>query len=222
LGKIEKEFNMKIELEEPVKHSLVNSLSQKIAKEGLDTFETTDHLLKELKDISEKLGITNQSDKKAFISNIFQIKDNELLEKENKLKILYFMIKAELERLDRIKNRIDSKSTFRIRAILFILFTLLVAQTSWFYYMIFHVDFLGWDLVEPTTFLVSSLIFMIGLFSYIKLNRSAISSEHIVKGFKNKYYLKMYLKENFNIDRYIAMEKQVNELQRAIDMTKRL
>jgi hypothetical protein len=218
---VEKELDMKVELEESYKPIFESSLTSngKSDQKPLDVHESFNKQVKELLSITNQLGLT---DGKAFLSDIFQIKNKELLDKENKLKTLYFMIRAELERLQRIKDRIDSKSNFRIRFILFLLFSLLVAQTGLFYYMIFHVDFLGWDLVEPTTFLVSSGLFLIGLFTYIKLNRSAINSEHIVKGFKNKYYLKMYMKENFNIDRYMLMEKQLNDLTAAIENTKRI
>jgi radical SAM superfamily enzyme YgiQ (UPF0313 family) len=213
---------MNVELDESVKGKLESKLSEKDgSSQPLDHFESFDLQLKELNDITTKLNL-NSSEKKAFLTDIFQIKNTDIIEKENKLKIVYFMIKAEMERLERIKNRIDSKSNFRIRFILTALLSLLIAQTAWFYYMIFHVEFLGWDLVEPTTFLLSSSLFLIGLFSYIKLNRSAISSEHIVKGFKNKYYVKMYMKENFNIDKYLLMEKQLAELTRVIENTKRL
>jgi hypothetical protein len=220
LTKIEKELDMKVELDETFKQAFEASLKPSVEINKFDDGSFSKQL-KELLGVTNELGL-NQSEKKAFLGDIFQLKNKELTDKESRIKILYFMIKAELERLQRIKDRIDSKSNFRIRFILFVLLSLLIAQTGLFYYMIFHVDFLGWDLVEPTTFLVSSCIFLIGLFSYIKLNRSAINSEHIVKGFKNKYYLKMYMKENFNIDKYMLMEKQINDLEKAIESTKRL
>jgi hypothetical protein len=37
--------------------------------------------------------------------------------------------------------------------------------------MIFFVDWLGWDIIEPLTFSVSSLYFLIGLRFYRKFRR---------------------------------------------------
>jgi hypothetical protein len=132
------------------------------------------------------------------------------------------MLKAELDEMDKIKNRIESKCKFRIRLILISLLILLIIQTVSFYRMIFHIDYLGWDIVEPTLFLLSSSLFVIGLFTYIKLNRSYINAEHIVSGFRKKYFYKMYAKENFNIHHYDEIISQLRDITISIENCEKL
>ena len=88
--------------------------------------------------------------------------------------------------------------------------------------MIFHVDYLGWDIIEPTIFLLTSSLFVIGLFTYIKLNRSFLNAEHIVSGFQKKYFYKMYAKENFNIKHYDELHRKLKDVSITLENCEKL
>jgi hypothetical protein len=197
-----------------MKLKIINELNNKDEEKSNTTID-----LKEIHQIADLLGFKSTDE---FVKKVFCLKDNETLGLENKLRILYFTIKAEIEKLDKIKNRIEARANFRIRVLLILLFALLTGQTIWFYHMIFNVEYLGWDIIEPTTFLLGSATFILGLFTYIKLNRSMLSSEHIVKTIRERFYMKMYAKENFNIERYMLLHNEADGVKDSIERLEKL
>lgn len=152
------------------------------------------------------MNITDQELTK-MIDEFFKI-DLKDIEIEKNLKILFFQINQEIKRMDKVKERIDSSFNFRFNILLYFLWALLVAQTAWFFYMIYYVDYLGWDLVEPATFLVSSSLFMISIFLFVKMNRNTLSSVRLFEDMKNRFEIKRFAKANFNIKRYEELKKR--------------
>ena len=196
-------------------------LQEKITNKNKTDLDVTKIEISDIDNIINKLNIQIE-DKDKFVRNLFDLKSSSIYSEIEKLKILYFTIKAELDNMNKIKNRIESKCNFRIRIILGLLLILLITQTGWFYNMIFHVDYLGWDIVEPTLFLLSSSLFVLGLFTYIKLNRSLLNAEHIVTGFRKKFYYKMYAKENFNIKHYNNLSNELIDIELTIENLEKL
>lgn len=155
----------------------------------------------------------------SFIEDALKI-DEKSFEEERKLKILYFQLTQEINRMDKIKARVEQSFNFRINVLFYILWSLLVFQTAWFFYMIWFVDHLGWDLVEPATFLVSSSLFIISVFCYVKLNRNYVSSVRIFSDIKNRFELKRFTKLNFNINKYNDLQYQKQHVRELLEHTK--
>jgi hypothetical protein len=44
-----------------------------------------------------------------------------------------------------------------------------------------------------------------------------LSSEHIVKNIREKFYMKIYAKENFNIERFMMLHNQASEIKASIE-----
>jgi len=133
------------------------------------------------------------------------------------LKFQYFNINAKLEQMGKLKDRIDKSVKFNTNLRLIILLLILIAQTSLFFSAIWIIDYLGWDLVEPVTFLVQSIIFITGLFFFIKLNRNAISGEKIVESIAHRVKIKKYLKNNFNYLEFEDLQSQRERVKNLIN-----
>lgn len=160
-----------------------------------------DDLICKLLDVTKALKI-DEKDVQPFIQNILSNQSHKL----NNLKILYFDISQEIERKEKIKKRIENSANTRITIILFLMLTVLIIQTGLYYHLIFNVDHLGWDLMEPTTFLLSSILFMIGIFIYVKLHRNAISGERLFQEYKKGFKLRRYVRDNFNHEKYLKLQ----------------
>jgi hypothetical protein len=153
--------------------------------------------------ISRSMKI-NPNDLPAFIQSV--VEKNEMdLKNEKHLKILYFNIISELERMTKVKDTIDKRATNRVSFYLTLLLLVLIAQTILFYHMIFNVDYLGWDLVEPTTFLFGSIVFILGIFSYVKFHKNAVSGEKMFHDFRKNILLNRYIRANFNMEKYNSL-----------------
>lgn len=176
--------------------------------------------INELSEISKKLKI-NENNILDFLHKILD-KNQEVVKNEQSLKIIYFNIITELERMDQLKSRIDSSSNRRGTLILFILLLLLIGQTGLFYHLIFNVEDLGWDLIEPTTFLLGSSLFLFSVFSYVKLHKNAISGERIYQELRTGLKLKKYIRNNFNIQRYNDLKNQRIFVEKLLQKSKRI
>lgn len=168
-----------------------------------------------LKLITDKDGDKVSEEFLRLIESIFEktAKDKQNL---HHLKTLHFHIASELERLEKIKTNLDKRATSRVTMYLFLLFAVLVFQTALFYHMIFNVEYLGWDLVEPVTFLFSSIVFILGIFSYVKFHRNAVSGEKMFYDLKRTILLKRYIKNNFNIERYNTLKNTYGVVKKMI------
>jgi hypothetical protein len=84
--------------------------------------------------------------------------------------------------------------------------------------MIWNVDYLGWDLVEPLTFLIGSSLFVCGLFYYVKLNKKYNSFEGIRKDITTYYQFKYYLKFNFNQNKHEKLKSQIEQIKAKLEI----
>ena len=116
-----------------------------------------------------------------------------------------------LKKFEKAKERLDKKfdKTMKLYLNLGILFFLLHAVV--FYFLIYH--FYGWDTIEPTTYIVANVYWIIGLSFFIykkkKLDFSFIYSET----FKNNFYKKNAFLVGFNEVERNFLAKEINEIQ---------
>lgn len=158
--------------------------------------------------------MTSPTQREKLISSVF---NNQHSDEEVKLRLLYFNLSDEFHQLEKERLKVDKKVNFKINNRLLFLFLLLTSQTILYYHMIWNIDYLGWDLVEPTTFLISSLTFVAGLYFYIKLNRKYNSVDGIVKDLSNTYRKKRYLKMNFNEKKHSDLKRQLEQIKSKLD-----
>lgn len=215
---MEQEYDLSLILEKEVKEKLEAILKSE------NIFTSTEKVYSnhvvELLEISKKLKIDgNQIE--DFVGQILQ-KSSLNISNEKHLKILHFNIINEIERLEKVKIRIEEVANRRVTFYLTLLALLLIVQTIVFYHMIYNVDHLGWDLVEPATFLFSSVLFVLGIFSYVKMHKNAISGEKIFLNFKRNILLKRYIKQNFNIEKFNSLNTQLEIVKRLIKNSKKI
>ena len=68
------------------------------------------------------------------------------------------------------------------------------------------------------TFLVSSIVFVGGLFFYAKLNRNAISGEKLYSSVSNRVKIMKYMRFNFNYSEYQKLKDDKEKMKRLIEM----
>mmetsp|Transcript_30987 Transcript_30987/g.5583 ORF Transcript_30987/g.5583 Transcript_30987/m.5583 type:complete len:87 (+) Transcript_30987:511-771(+) len=73
----------------------------------------------------------------------------------------------------------------------------LSGQWAAFYYTIYEVEWLGWDLMEPITYSVGQGTFVFG-FLYYMLNRIDHTYENMLQKYKDKREMKLSGKLNFD------------------------
>lgn len=221
ISSIETEYDTSFVIDSELQKTLTEKLN--LNKSQWDTTEHSNNNLnyiQEIMNISKNLNL-DQTDLIKFLGKI--LSKNELdIRNLNHLRILHFSIVQELERLEKIKVRADKTASFRVTLLLMILLLILIIQTGSFYHMIYNVDYLGWDLVEPATYLLSSSIFILGVFSYAKLRKNAISGEKLFSDLTKSILTKRYIKTNFNYERYMDLQHQLDLVNKLIKDSKRI
>jgi hypothetical protein len=97
--------------------------------------DTSNHVF-ELIEIAKKLKI-EENKIVDFVGHILE-KSALDISNEKHLKILHFNIINEIERLEKVKNRIDELATRRVTFYLILLALLLIVQTAVFFHMIYN------------------------------------------------------------------------------------
>ncbi len=161
------------------------------------------------------LNITTNDEKKDFLKIVFS---NVRQQEDLKLKLLHFNLCDEYQKLEEQKVKIDQIIERKINLRLIILLLILIGQTALFSHMIWNVDYLGWDLVEPLTFLIGSSLFVCGLFYYVKLNKKYNSFEGIRKDITTYYQFKYYLKFNFNQNKHEKLKSQIEQIKAKLEI----
>jgi hypothetical protein len=209
---------MSLNIEKELKEKMEEILKHEHNYQAIEE-KFSDHIQKII-EITKRLNI-EEHDVNNFVKSLLEKSEHDV-KIRNHLKILHFNICNELERLEKIKGRADSSTSTRVTLYLFILLVLLILQTGWFYHMIFNIEHLGWDLVEPATFLFGSIVFLLGVFSYVKLHKNAISGERLFHDLKKGIVLKRYIKTNFNVEKYETLKTQLDIVNRLINESKKI
>ena len=167
-------------------------------------------IAEELNEIAAALKISRE-DATRLVDKCFE-KPVEVKQHRIKLQHQFFKLCSELEKLEKLRQRVESKTEFHITLRLTIMVAILIAQTSLFFYWIFYVEDLGWDLVEPLTFLVSSCLFLGSIFLFVKLNKNYYSFETIRNHWWDRLFLKNSMKLNYNAGRYDFLQREKKAL----------
>ena len=103
-----------------------------------------------------------------------------------------------------IKKFIDFRAKRRTKRIFSLATSLIFTQLAVSYYGIYHVEWLGWDLLEPLTYTVSQGTFLAFLVYWL---RSSKESSYVVLGsdMVNSLKAKYYRRKDFDYMRFLYL-----------------
>ena len=110
--------------------------------------------------------------------------------------------------MEKLKTKLDIRAYKLTKYFLIFLWLLLVIQTGFFFHMIYNVEHLGWDLVEPATYLFQTIILLLGIFAFTKLHRNWMSGYKLIEDTSRNLSLRGYVKKNFNFQVYTQLKKE--------------
>lgn len=205
---VEKEYNIKIDITSETIDYLKKEIQVKEYKNNKNSY------LSDIQDILNKLNITEHDKEYKLFFDMLEEKDNKILD----LKRQYMIISSEIDNMEKAKILIDKKVSFRLNIIFTLLLISFILITGLFYHGIYNLDDLGWDLVEPVTYLYSSVIFLLCLFLFIKLHKKSYSLSDIYDDLFSKLRNTRYMKYNFNYEKLnrllIEKERKMAEIER--------
>lgn len=208
---IEKEYDILLD----IKPNDLSALETQLAYEKYDVKKN--NFLAEIDGIKKLLNINEKDPEyKEFLQLFNETKDI------NDLKRQYMIVNTEIEQLDKIKNLVDKKVSFRLNVLLLLLLSALIFITGVFYHCIYNIDELGWDLVEPTTYLFSSVVLLICLFGFIKLQKGFYSTTDMYYDLYNSSKVRRYIKYNFNHSKYHLLLKEKSKILKEIEKQSRI
>lgn len=217
LKNLENEYNLQFGIKESDKE-LFSKILQNInnKKAEIDVLETLYTDIEKLMNDS-KLNASGAGYEEY--KNLLNKLDNYHKEEISNMQKEYFMICAELNDSAKTLDLIDKKIKFRTKFVFAIITLLFSFITGLFFYGIYMVDDLGWDIVEPTTFLFSSIIFIGCFYGYLRLQRKGLySSGLLLSDLKESLMRKFFVKYNFNEKRFnelkILKEQLYNKIER--------
>jgi len=123
------------------------------------------------------------------------------------------MTQTEFDNLEKRKNEIenlDMRRTMRIPRAMTLFFTL---QFGIGYYSIYHVSWLGWDLVEPLTFTVGQGSFIIALLYLLRNKGVNVDLYTGLEEHWNKQKMKRWeLNYGFDLQRYEFLKNKLEKI----------
>ena len=123
------------------------------------------------------------------------------------------MTQTEFDNLEKRKQEIedlDTRRTMRIPRAMTLFFTL---QFGIGYYSIFHVPWLGWDLVEPITFSVGQGSFIIALLYLLRNKGVNVDLYTGLEEHWNKQKMKRWeLNYGFDLQRYEFLKNKLEKI----------
>ena len=123
------------------------------------------------------------------------------------------MTQTEFDNLEKRKKEIenlDMKRTMRIPRAMTLFFTL---QFGIGYYSIYHVSWLGWDLVEPLTFTVGQGSFIIALLYLLRNKGVNVDLYTGLEEHWNKQKMKRWeLNYGFDLQRYEFLKNKLEKI----------
>ena len=110
------------------------------------------------------------------------------------------------------KKFIDFRAKRRTKRFFTLATSLIFTQLAVSYYGIYHVDWLGWDLLEPLTYTVSQGTFLAFLVYWL---RSSEDSSYVEMGTNmvNSLRTKYYRRKDFDYMRFLYLQAEENRLQ---------
>lgn len=126
-------------------------------------------------------------------------------------------IDKEIKAISKKEDEIIKQVRFRSTLICSGMFSLLAGQWSFFYYTIYEVDWLGWDLMEPITFTVGQSSFIFSLIYYLKTNTTQ-SYESMLGRYESKRKTYLLNKHGVDIGRIRFLQEEKNRILSLIDV----
>lgn len=88
------------------------------------------------------------------------------------------------------------------------------------YYCIYEVDWLGWDLVEPTTYTLCQGMFVGGLIYTLRnLGKTSTNFSSMDEHHKGKRLEKWFIKRGVEPERLRFLEEELEKVEREIEIT---
>ena len=109
-------------------------------------------------------------------------------------------------------NHIEGVAERRIKLYGYLLLLLTLSQFGFFYYTIFEIDYLGWDIMEPITYSVGVVGWVFAMRFYAKY-RKVRSIESLFQVSKENFILKS---PGFRF-RYMQLQNNLKDVEKEID-----
>lgn len=132
---------------------------------------------------------------------------------KNSVNEIDLQIQAINQKEEEIKKKINFHSNLFCTAGL----SFLVTQWGFFYYTIYEVDWLGWDLMEPITFSVGQFGFVLSLYYYLQ-TKNTHSYETMLARFESKKKQMLLRKHHVDIGRIKFLQEEKNRILSLIDV----
>jgi hypothetical protein len=179
----------------PLISSFIDSLRSKLPKDAEIDQATFDKFLDQVKQEFNQ------------VSNDVEV-DIEMVKRRNKLESVLQSLKLDKEQ---IYNQIKGWTSKYIMCIIL----LSIVQFGFFFYTIYMVDWLGWDIMEPITYSLEVLAYLVALRFFYKYRRVR-SFEEIERLFARKYFGR-YPTEKVKID---SIELKIAEVKKELRLIK--
>jgi hypothetical protein len=125
-------------------------------------------------------------------------------------------IQKSIQMMEGEKQEIDKKAQFKANLMFSSFFFMCLAEFCVGYYCIYHVEWLGWDLVEPFTYSIGQGKFVLATWFFCKY-LSDTNSTSLNQFLVNRFRYKMYKKRLFEYQRLEHLKLQLAEVDKQID-----
>jgi hypothetical protein len=126
-------------------------------------------------------------------------------------------IDQEIKAISKKEEEIIRQIRFRSTLLCSGIFGLLAAQWGFFYFTIYEVDWLGWDLMEPITFTVGQSSFVLSIFYYLK-TQTTQSYETMLSRYESKRKTYLLNKHGVDVGRIRFLQEEKNRILSLIDV----
>lgn len=125
-------------------------------------------------------------------------------------------IQKSIQMMEGEKQEIDKKAQFKANLMFSSFFFMCLTEFCVGYYCIYHVEWLGWDLVEPFTYSIGQGKFVLATWFFCKY-LSDTNSTSLNQFLVNRFRYKMYKKRLFEYQRLEHLKLQLAEVDKQID-----
>jgi len=160
---------------------------------------------------------SNQKELENSLRKSLSLLGEQSMEFLSDLKSQLNQVEHELEKIKQqekqIVQKINSSANLRMGAGL----SLVVGNFGFFYYTIYCVEWLGWDLMEPITYSVGQGTFILGLYYYLK-SRQEFTYDNMLSSYQNQNLDKQREVHGIPKARLNSLIQEKQNLQSTIDL----
>jgi len=136
----------------------------------------------------------------------------ETVAKVERLQARIAALQGQIGALEAAKLRLDRRIDRRITAYSLLGLGFMTAQWGVFFYTIYMVEWLGWDLMEPLTYSVGQVGFLLGVWSFVRF-RTPSSFLGMAERYRGRKLAKLARRNNLDLAYLGKLTQQRNELQ---------